>query len=48
MFAGGRDVTSFYFLEVTFLQHGSFDQVNTNAIPGSARFQAKRNHSLIK
>lgn len=48
MFAGGRNAPSFYFLEMTFLQRGSSDQVNTNAIPGSAKCRAKRNHSLIK
>lgn len=48
MFAVSRNRPSLYFLEIRFLQHGSFDQVNTNVIPGSAEFQAKRNHSLIK
>lgn len=48
MFTAGSSRHSLYFLEIRFLQRGSFDQGNANAIPGSAEFQAKRNHSLIK
>lgn len=48
MIAGGRTRPSLYFLEIRFLQHGSFDRANANVIPGSAEFLAKRNHSLIK
>lgn len=38
----------FIFLEIRFLQCGSFDQLNANAIPGPATFHVKRNHRLIK